>query len=130
MLFVLKTTYPIMPACANIRQEAWRVCRHSPSRVARTRQTCQHSPNHLLSTRQTRRHLPEAIFEKNVTRLAKFALVIRDSRKFGASGHCLNKTQNRGTPQAIFHKSLDFGENFRDPVPWVFNPCASMFTNK
>jgi hypothetical protein len=25
MLFVLKTTYLIMPACTNIRQEAWRV---------------------------------------------------------------------------------------------------------
>ena len=25
MLFVLKTTYPIMRACADIRQEVWRV---------------------------------------------------------------------------------------------------------
>jgi hypothetical protein len=53
------------------------------------KKTCQHSPNHLPSTRQTRRHLPNAIFEKNVTRLATFARVIRHSRKFGASGHCL-----------------------------------------
>ncbi len=35
------------------------------------------------------RHSPNAIFEKNVTRLATFARVIRHSRKFGASGHCL-----------------------------------------
>jgi hypothetical protein len=55
----------------------------------RTRQTRQHSPNHLPSTRQTRRHSPNAIFEKNVTRLATFARVIRHSREFGASGHCL-----------------------------------------
>jgi hypothetical protein len=36
--------------------------------------------------------LPKAIFEKNVTRLAAFARVIRHSREFGASGHCLNST--------------------------------------
>ncbi len=40
-------------------------------------------------TRQTRRHSPEAIFEKNVTLLAKFARVTRESREFGASGHSL-----------------------------------------
>jgi hypothetical protein len=55
---------------------------------------CEYSPkrplaNHLPSTRQTRRHSPNAIFEKNVTRLATFARVIRHSREFGASGHCL-----------------------------------------
>ncbi len=32
------------------------------------------------------------IFEKNVTRLDTFAQVIRHSRKFGASGHCLVET--------------------------------------
>ncbi len=63
--------------------------RHSPSRVARTRQTRQHLPHHLPSTRQTRRHSPKTIFEKNVTRLATFARVIRHSREFGASGNCL-----------------------------------------
>jgi hypothetical protein len=68
--------------------------RHSPRRVARTRQTRQHSPNHLPSTRQTRRHSPNAIFEKNVTRLATFARVIRHSREFGASGHCLVLLRN------------------------------------
>ncbi len=78
-------------------------CRHSPNSLPRTRQTRRHSPNHLPSTRQTRRHLPNrlpstrqtcrhlprAIFEKNVTRLDTFARVIRYSREFGASGHCL-----------------------------------------
>ncbi len=56
---------------------------HSPSRVAWTRQTCQHSP--------------KAIFKKNVTRLDKFARVTRESRKFGASGHCLIKNQKKLT---------------------------------
>jgi hypothetical protein len=45
----------------------------------------------LAKTCQTRRHSPNAIFEKNVTRLATFARVIRHSREFGASGHCLHK---------------------------------------
>ncbi len=43
----------------------------------------------ICGTRQTRPHSPKAIFEKNVTRIAKFARVIRDSREFGASSHCL-----------------------------------------
>ncbi len=47
--------------------------RHSPSGVARTRQTRRHSPSRVARTRQTCRHLPKAVFEKNVTRLAKFA---------------------------------------------------------
>ena len=33
----------------------------------------------------TRQHLPKAVFEKNVTRLAK---VLSESREFGVSGHC------------------------------------------
>jgi len=37
----------------------------------------------------TRQHLPKAVFEKNVTRLAKFVRVLSKSCKFGASGHCL-----------------------------------------
>jgi hypothetical protein len=36
-------------------------------------------------TRQTCRHLSKAIFEKNVTRLAKFAQVLSESRKFGTN---------------------------------------------
>ncbi len=40
-------------------------------------------------TRQTRRHSPNAIFEKNVTCLAKFARVLSESHEFGASGQCL-----------------------------------------
>jgi hypothetical protein len=70
-----------------------RTRRHSPSRVARTRQTRRHLPSRVVrtrQTRQTRRHSPKAIFEKNVTRLDTFARVIRHSREFGASGHCLN----------------------------------------
>jgi hypothetical protein len=45
-----------------------------------------------------------------------------------------NKTQNRRPPPppAIFLESLDppppreFGKNFSYPLPWIFNPCASM----
>jgi hypothetical protein len=57
-----------------------------------TRQNRRHSPSRFASTRQTRRHLPKAILEKNVTRLAKFALVTRESREFGASSHRLITT--------------------------------------
>jgi hypothetical protein len=31
----------------------------------------------------------KAIFEKKVTRIAKFARALSESREFGASGHCL-----------------------------------------
>jgi hypothetical protein len=85
MLFVLKTTYLIM-------------CQHLPRGLASTRQTRRHSPCRVARTCQTRQHLPSIlqgigrqadIFEKNMTRLPKFARVIRESRKFGASCHCL-----------------------------------------
>jgi hypothetical protein len=33
--------------------------------------------------------LPKAIFEKNVTRFAKFAWVMHESCEFGVSGHSL-----------------------------------------
>ena len=36
--------------------------------------------------------MPKTIFEKNVTRLAKFARVIRETRAKFASSHCLKKT--------------------------------------
>jgi hypothetical protein len=49
--------------------------------------------NHFPRTLYICSHLPKAIFEKNVTRLDTFARVIRHFGKFGASGHCLNKTQ-------------------------------------
>jgi len=62
---------------------------HLPSRVAGTRHTRRHSPTCFAWTRQTRQHSPKAIFEKNVTRLAKFARVLSELRKFGTSGHCL-----------------------------------------
>jgi hypothetical protein len=65
--------------------------RHLPSRVARTRQTRQHLPKRVAWNCQIRRHSPKAIFKKNVTHLAKFAPVTGESRKFGASSHCLNK---------------------------------------
>ncbi len=51
--------------------------------------TCRHSPSWFGRTHQTRPYLPNTIFEKNVTRLAKFGRVLTESRKFGASGHCL-----------------------------------------
>jgi hypothetical protein len=59
-------------------------------------------PNHLPSTRQTRRHSPKAIFEKNVTRLATFARVIRHSCEFGASGHCLGKAHIQHKTKGCF----------------------------
>jgi hypothetical protein len=67
--------------------------RHSPNHLPRTRQTGRHSPSRLPSTRHTRRHLPKAIFEKNVTRLDKFAQVTCESREFGVSGHSLISIQ-------------------------------------
>ncbi len=48
-----------------------------------------HLPSRVARTRQTRRHSPKAIFEKNVTCLAKFARVTCESRKFGTSGNSL-----------------------------------------
>ena len=62
-----------------------------------TCQTCRHSPSSLASTRQTCRHLPKAIFEKNVTRLDTFTRVMSESREFGSSGHCLNKSHKNVT---------------------------------
>jgi hypothetical protein len=73
------------------RRVAWtrQTHRHSPSRVARSRQTRRHSPSRVARTRQTRQHALWRVFEKNVTRLDTFARVTRESREFGASGHCL-----------------------------------------
>ncbi len=70
-----------------------RTRRHSPNHLPRTRQTGGHSPSRLPSTRHTRRHLPKAIFEKNVTRLDKFAQVTCESCEFGVSGHSLISIQ-------------------------------------
>ena len=71
----------------------------------------------LASTRQTRRHSPKAIFEKNVTRLDIFARVIRHFCEFGASGLCLNKTQN--SPKNFHNPYIPslpkFGKNLMDP---------------
>jgi hypothetical protein len=44
--------------------------------------------SHVAWTHQTHQHSPNAIFEKNVTRLAKFARVICESLKFGTISHC------------------------------------------
>ena len=54
-------------------------------------------------TRYIRSHSTFAIFEKNVTRLDTFARVIRHFGEFGASGHCLIKTQ-------IFNFSMHYDE--------------------
>jgi hypothetical protein len=48
-----------------------------------------HLPSCVARTRQTHRDSPKAIFEKNVTCLAKFSRLMRESREFGASSHCL-----------------------------------------
>ncbi len=104
--------------------------RHSPSRVVRTRQTRLHSPSRVARTRQTHRHSPKAIFEKNVTRLDTFARVIRHSREFGASGHCLNKSQNRVTRSDNSSwkawPPYRFWKKYQVPLPWIFNPYASI----
>jgi hypothetical protein len=87
-------------SCANI-------CRG----LASTRQTRRHLPTCFAWTRQTRRHLPKAIFEKNVTRLDTFARVMSESRKFGASGHCLKETlveRNLLQNIKIFRSLLNF----------------------
>jgi hypothetical protein len=40
------------------------------------------------------------------------------------------KSEIGGTPQVIFPESLDplgiLAKNIRYPLPWIFNPCASM----
>ena len=90
MLFVHKTKFSCLHqhssrGLASTRQTR----RHSPTCFARTRQTRKtrrHSPTCFA---RTRRHSPKAIFEKNVTRLAKFAQVLSESRKFGTSCHSL-----------------------------------------
>ena len=55
---------------------------------------------------------PRQIFEKLVNKNAI-------KRKIG------------GPPLAIFPETLDpprnFGKNIPYPLPWIFNPCASMF---
>jgi hypothetical protein len=54
--------------------------------------------------------LPKGFFEKNVTRLDTFARVIRHSGEFGASGHCLGKTQTNLLLEFKFkEKTLSFG---------------------
>jgi hypothetical protein len=57
--------------------------------ILNTHQTCICQNVAICGTHQTQPNLPKAIFEKNVTRLAKFERVIHDSREFGASSHCL-----------------------------------------
>ncbi len=104
MLFVLKTTYLIMRACANIRQAVLRgLVRLADIRQAVLRRLARLADIRRAVLRGLAKPFTEyspdsptfekAIFEKNVTRLATFARVICHSRKFGASGHCLNKTQ-------------------------------------
>jgi hypothetical protein len=61
------------------------------SEMCRTRQTRRHLPTWFARSRQNRRHSPKAIFEKNVTHLAKFAQVLSESPEFGARGHSLVK---------------------------------------
>ncbi len=87
--------WPILSrACANIRRE------YSPDSPTFANLFCSDLPNSpkfasgFAWTRQTRRNSPKAIFEKNVTRLAKFARVIRETCTNFASSHCLIKSQN------------------------------------
>ena len=90
MLFVYKMTYL---SCANIHQEAWQVLARLAdirqpgllglARLADIRQPVLLGLARLADIRQ------RPFLKKNVTRLDTFAGVIRHSRKFGASGHCL-----------------------------------------
>jgi hypothetical protein len=83
MLFVLKTTYLIMRACAepcctdlpDSPTFAELCCADSPDSLTFAEPCCADSPSHVT---QTRRHSTKAIFEKNVTRLDKFARVTRE----------------------------------------------------
>jgi hypothetical protein len=106
---MLKMTYLIMPACANIRRKyspdspifAKPCCADSPDSPTFANLFCSDSPNSpkfasgFARTRQTRRNLPKVIFEKNVTRLAKFMRVIRVTSAAFASSHCLCKNQSQ-----------------------------------
>jgi hypothetical protein len=64
--------------------------------------------------RGVRQHPPRQIFEKLVNKNAI-------------------KPKIGGPPQAIFPESLDpprnFGKNIPYPLPWIFNPCASIVVN-
>jgi hypothetical protein len=63
-----------------------------------------------------KQHPPRQIFEKLVNKNAI-------------------KPKIGGPPQAIFPESLDppprnFGKNIPYPLPWIFNPCASMVSSR
>jgi hypothetical protein len=114
----IRSTDPlsITCACANIRREyspdsptfAKPCCADSPDSPTFANLFGSDSPNSpkfasgFARTRQTRRNLPKAIFEKNVTRLAKFAGVIRETRANFASSHCLVLTFFSSSAQCSF----------------------------
>jgi hypothetical protein len=78
MLFVLKTTYLVMHACANIPQEAWQVL----DRLADIRQA-------VLPGLARLADIHRAVL-RGLTILADIRrAVMRESCKFGASGHSL-----------------------------------------
>jgi hypothetical protein len=63
--------------------------RHSPSRVARTRQTRQtrrHSPSRVARTRQTCRHSPSRVARTRQTRERRVWHVLRKFSESGESG--------------------------------------------
>ncbi len=67
--------------------------------ILNTRQTRIHQNEAIRGTPQTRPHSPKAFFEKNETRLTKFARVMSKSHEFGASGHCLIVTHRLENPK-------------------------------
>jgi hypothetical protein len=98
-----------MHACTNILQEAWRVL----ARLADIRQAVLRGLTRLTD------YSPKAIFEKNVTCLAKFARVTRKSREFGASGHSLRKAPNlQNCP-----KFKTLMSNLHSAIIWWDNLC-------
>jgi hypothetical protein len=90
------------------------------SEIFVTRQSRRHLPRpfarlaRLADIRQdilprTRQHSPNAIFEENVTRLAKLARVMSESHEFGTSSLCLVLIQNHSSYNYIKINKINNG---------------------
>jgi hypothetical protein len=93
--------------------------------ILNTRQTRIRQNVASCGTRQTRPHSPKAIFEKNVTRLTKFARVIRNSHEFGASSHCLGKFQFSSCDVRLGF-SLTWKQQLSNIKLVELNPCPKL----
>ncbi len=92
--------------------------------ILNTRQTRIRQNVAICGTRQNQPHSPKAIFEKNVTRLAKFARVICNSYEFGAS-HCLGKFQFSSC-DARLGFSLTWKQQLSNIKLVELNPCPKL----